>query len=178
MHHSRYRRLVATAVATAIAALLLLTACGSPEEEGSVSLASSQDDVYAALDRYQQAKSTGSRRDILATLTPDSPQRQFYAGSDEDFDITREALNIAKYRLEFIKRRDLTIDDTEATFYADSAETRSDTSEDGTPSTTIRPGILIEVKRRVDGTWLVHDVVSQRRQADRELGITVPGQPN
>ncbi|MDY6810866.1 MAG: hypothetical protein SW127_17925 [Actinomycetota bacterium] len=122
--------------------------------------------------------SNGSRRDILATLTPDSPQRQFYAGSDEDFDITREALNAAKYRLEYIKRRDLKIDDTDATFYADGAETRTDVSEDGSPSTMIRPGILIEVKRSADGTWLVHDVVSERRQADRELGITVPGQPN
>jgi hypothetical protein len=143
-----------------------------------VSLETSHDDVYAALDRYQHAKSTGSLRDILATLTPDSPQRQFYAGSEEDFSFTREALNVAQYRLEFIDRRDLTIDGDEATFYADSAETRTDTSEDGSPSTLIRPNILIEVTRRADGQWLVHDVVSERRQSDRELGIVVPGQPN
>lgn len=63
-----------------------------------------QGDVYAALDRYQEARSTSSRRDILTTLAPDSPQRQFYAGSDEDFDIKRTAINVAEYRLEVIRR--------------------------------------------------------------------------
>ncbi|GAA1481500.1 hypothetical protein GCM10009624_19400 [Gordonia sinesedis] len=127
------------------------------------------DAVNQALDRYQQAKSSGSRRDILATLTADSPQRESYAGSDEDFDITREALNIAEYRMEFTNRRDVKISDGDATMIADREVTRNDISEDGSPVTQVEPGFLIEVKR-VDGTWLIHDVVSRARQQERELG--------
>ncbi|QTI69416.1 hypothetical protein [Gordonia polyisoprenivorans] len=124
--------------------------------------------ISAALDRYQQAKSAGSRRDILATLTANSPQRALLAGSDEDFAATRAMLDDAQYREEFINRRDYEIAGDTATLRSDHAVTRSDRTDDRIPSTAVTKDILIEAEN-VDGAWLIHDVVSPQRQIMREI---------
>ncbi|MFT4397899.1 hypothetical protein ACLTEW_23505 [Gordonia lacunae] len=164
MRYQRSRQLVVR-VFTVLFLLVFAVACNP----GEASVSSDQDGIYAALDRYQNAKSTGSRRDILSTLTADSPQRQFLAGSDEDYAITREMLDSVRYRQEYTKRRDLKVTGDDATLIADFAETRDDRSDDRELITTVSPGILIEAKK-VNGTWMIHDVVSEKRQQLRQLG--------
>lgn len=131
--------------------------------------------INDALNRYELAMNKGGRRDILGVLTEDSPQRQFYAGSDEDFAITREYMSEIKYKFAFTKRREVAQSDNSGTVRTDIAETR--TIADEPASTQIKPNYLVEV-RKVGSIWVVHDVVSEQRQLNRELGITVPGVPN
>ncbi|GAA1480751.1 hypothetical protein GCM10009624_11910 [Gordonia sinesedis] len=155
-------------VALVIALALLISGYGSGGD--AVSTKSNSDSgIESAIDRFQDAESYGQRRDILATLTADSPQRDFLSGSDENYRFTRERLDTAQYRIEYIKRRDIKIDGDNATLFADAAETRSDASADGSLETSVAPGILFEL-RKVDGTWLVHDVLSWQRQQRRIIG--------
>ncbi len=124
--------------------------------------------ISMAVDRYQQAKSKGSRQDILATLTADSPQRALLAGSDDDFAVTRSMLNDAQYRQEFINRREYKIADATASLMADYSETRSDRTDDRTPLTTVTNDMLVEAKK-VDGVWLIHAVLTPQRQMMRDI---------
>lgn len=155
-------------VGALLGVLVMVFGCDS-EEESISPKSTAEAGVSAALDRYQAAKSTGSRQDILACLTSDSPQRALLAGSDEDFAVTREVLDDAQYSERFVKRRDYKIVDNYASLVADVEETRSDRTDDRKPTTSTAEGILVEA-REVNGQWLIHDVLSRQRQIMRDLG--------
>lgn len=147
--------------------LMFVAACGSLEKSMPAS-SDSKAAISTALDRYQQAKSTGSRLEILATLTADSPQRALLAGSDDDFAVTRSMLNDGQYRQELINRRDYGIAGDTASLMADYSETRSDRTDDRTPLTTVTKDLRVEAKK-VDGVWLIHDVLTPQRQMMRDI---------
>ncbi|AFA75903.1 hypothetical protein GPOL_c49090 [Gordonia polyisoprenivorans VH2] len=77
-------------------------------------------------------------------------------------------LDDAQYREEFINRRDYEISGDTATLRSDHAVTRSDRTDDRVPSTAVTKDILIEAEK-IDGAWLIHDVVSPQRQMMREI---------
>ena len=149
---------------TAMALLFLIAGCGGREEESKSTSALLQ--VYAAVDRYQHANSTGSRRDMLATLTPDSPDREFLNGSDQAFDERRKELNTVKYSEEYTNRRDLKIVGDTATLTTDYAETRTDGTSAGAPMTIEGKDIEFTLKRG-DGTWLVYEATTPQLRNTR-----------
>lgn len=143
----------------------VLIGCGTDGGQSRSSTTAEQAGVYSALDRYQHANSTGSRQDILATLTPDSPRRALLAGTDEDFALTRQRLDAAHYSETYTNRRELKINGDKATLMADFTESRSDASADGSIETRTEREILIEA-HRINGVWLIHEVLSpEARQA-------------
>lgn len=113
-----------------------------------------EEGVYAAVDRYHDADSHGTRGEVLAILTLDSPKRGRYSGSDEDFAISREALNASNYLSQALNKRDLKINGDSATLVADKHTTRDDV-----PIPIVGKGLLYELTR-VDGTWLIYDTAA------------------
>ena len=124
--------------------------------------------IHAAVDRYEHANSHGSRRDILATLTADSPEREFLSGSDEAFAERRKQLDAAQYSEKYINRRDLTITGDTATLTTDYSETRTDGTSTGTPSQSYGKDIEFTLKT-VDGEWLIYEITTPALRNDRIL---------
>ena len=136
--------------------------------QAPTSTSAEESHVNAAVDRYEHANSHGSRRDILATLTADSPERELLRGSDEAFAERRKQLDAAQYSEKYTNRRDLTITGDTATLTTDYVETRSDGSPTGTPRTLTGQDIEFTLKR-VDGEWLIYETTTPALRNDRIL---------
>ncbi|WP_442902985.1 MULTISPECIES: Rv0361 family membrane protein [Gordonia] len=166
---SSLRRARTVVVVTTMTLLLLIAACGTHEETSMPTSTSAEEShVNAAVDRYEHANSHGSRRDILATLTADSPERELLRGSDEAFAERRKQLDAAQYSEKYTNRRDLTITGDTATLTTDYVETRSDGSPTGTPRTLTGQDIEFTLKR-VDGEWLIYETTTPALRNDRIL---------
>ena len=131
-------------------------------------MSSQESQIYAAVDRYEHARSHGSRRDILATLTLDAPERFYYGGSDDAFAERRKQLDAVHFNAQYTNRRDLTITGDTATLTTDYAETRTDGTSTGTPSPSFGSDIEFTLKK-VDGEWLIYEITTPAMREDRIL---------